>query len=95
MKIPIAAAAALLVSTIVWSQTPTPTITPSAEGPGTEAGKQAKPGASWSESAKSGKQANDGSGGRPSPSYAKQKAADQKANQDGGAIVIAAPAAKP
>lgn len=95
MKAPIAAAAALLISSLVWSQTPPATITPSPEGPGTEAGKENKPGASWSESAKSGKQANDGTGGHPSAAYAKQKATDQKANQDGGAIVIPAAPPKP
>jgi hypothetical protein len=88
------AVAALLSAAIAWSQTPPPTITPSAEGPGTEAGKQSKPGASWGEAAKSGKQANDGSG-HAAPAYAKQKAADQKANKDGGPVVIPAAAAKP
>jgi hypothetical protein len=94
MKPPIVVAA-LLFSTIVWSQTPPPTIKPSEAGPGTEAGKESKPGASWSESAKSGKQANDSPGGHPGSGYAKQKATDQKANQDGGAIVIPASTAKP
>lgn len=80
---------ALLLSAVVWSQTPPPKITPSAEGPGTEAGKGGKPGASWSEASKNGKQANDGTGGHAAPDYAKKKAAEQKANQDGGPVVIA------
>jgi hypothetical protein len=88
------AVAALLFSAIVWSQTPPPKITPSTEGPGTEAGKESKPGASDSEAAKAGKQANDGSSGHAAPAYAKQKAAEQKANQDGGPVVMPA-AAKP
>jgi hypothetical protein len=86
---------ALLLSTVVWSQTPPPKITPSTEGPGTEAGKDSKPGASWSEASKAGKEANAGSGGHAAPAYAKQKAAEQKANQDGGPVVIPAAAAKP
>jgi hypothetical protein len=89
------AVSALLLSGVVWSQTPPPKITPSAEGSGTEAGKESKPGASWSESAKSGKQANDGTGGHAATNYAKQKAAEQKANQDGGPVVIPAAPTKP
>ena len=88
-------AAALLVSAVAWSQTPPPKITPSPEGPGTEAGKEGKPGASWSDAAKSGKQANDGTGGGSAAANAKkQKAAEDKANQDGGSVVIPAPPAK-
>lgn len=95
MKAPLAAAV-ILLSAVVWSQTPPPKITPSTEGPGTEAGKEGKPGASWSESAKSGKQANDGTGGPGAgANFKKQKAAEQKANQDGGPVVIPAPPAKP
>jgi hypothetical protein len=77
-----------------FAQTPTPTITPSAEGPGTEAGKSDKPGANWSEAAKGGKQANDGTGGHPAPAYAKQKAAESRARADGGPVVIPPPPAK-
>jgi len=89
-------AAALIVSATAWAQTPPPKIPPSTEGPGTEAGKETgKPGTSWSEAAKGGKQANDGTGGNPGPAYAKQKAAEKKANQDGGPVVIPAPPAKP
>jgi hypothetical protein len=89
-------AAAVLLAAVAWSQTPPPKITPSTEGPGTEAGKEGKPGASWSESAKSGKQANDGTGGgHAAADFKKQKSAEQKANQDGGPVVIPAPQAKP
>jgi hypothetical protein len=94
MRIPIAAGC-LLLSAVAWGQTPPPKIPPSTEGPGTEAGKEAKqPGASWSEAAKHGKQGTDGTGGNPAPAYAKQKAAEQKANQDGGPVVIPAPPPK-
>ena len=93
MKAPLAAA--VLLSTVVWGQTPPPKITPSAEGPGTESEKDGKPGASWSESAKAGKQANDGTGGHAAADFKKQKAVEQKANQDGGPVVIPAPPAKP
>jgi len=88
------AVSALLLSTVVWSQTPPPKITPSAEGPGTEAGKDSKPGASWSEAAKAGKQPNDGTG-HAGTNYAKRKATEQKANQDGGPVVIPAAPTKP
>ena len=87
-------AAAVLLSAVAWSQTPAPKITPSPEGPGTEAQKDGNPGASWSEAAKAGKQANDGTGGHAAPDSKKQKAAEQKANQDGGTVVIPAPPAK-
>jgi hypothetical protein len=83
-----------MTGALAWGQTPTPTITPSAEGPGTEAGKQTKPGSSWSEAAKSGGQANDGTGGHPAPACAKQKAAESRARADGGPLVIPPPAAK-
>jgi hypothetical protein len=89
------AVSALLLSAVAWSQTPPPKITPSAEGPGTEAGKEGKPGASWSEAAKQGKQANDRTGGHAGTDYAKQKAAEKKANQDGGPVVIPAAPTKP
>lgn len=89
------AVSALLLSAVVWSQTPPPKITPSAEGPGTEAGKASKPGASESEASKTGKQANDATGSHAAPNYAKQKAAAQKANQDGGRVVIPAAPTNP
>ncbi len=93
MRVPLAAA--VLLSTVVWGQTPPPIITPSAEGPGTASEKDGKPGASWSESAKDGKQANDGTGGHAAPVFKKQKLAEQRANQDGEPVVIPAPPAKP
>jgi hypothetical protein len=75
MKAPVVAV--VLFAAGVSSQTPPPKITPSTEGPGTEAGKEGKPGASWSEASKHGQQ-NDSSGGR-GPDYKKQKADEQRA----------------
>lgn len=88
-------AAALFISAIAWGQTPPPKIPPSPEGPGTEAGKDGAPGTSWSEAAKHKQANNDGTNGNPGPAYSKQKTAEHKANQDGGAVVIPAPPAKP
>jgi hypothetical protein len=92
---PFAAVALMLLSSAALSQTPPPKVTPSPEGPGTEAGKEGKPGASWSEAAKQGKQAKNGSSGSATPAYNKQKAAEQKATQDGGPVVVPAATAKP
>ncbi len=90
-----ALAAVAFLSAVTWGQTPPPKITPSPEGPGTQSEKDGKPGASWSEAAKHGTQGNDGTGGPGvSANFKKQKAAEQKANQDGGPVVIPAPPAK-